>query len=192
MFIQYDQSEYKGVVLLERGLLLEHVLHQRVDLLARHLNLVIESLLLATFLLELDQLVLLVQHRLDPALLDHFSHEIFRLVRLDAQKVAQLAEPDIHVDAADHDNVVLDQSFVEDGVAIAHRDILEILQVLRELLHVCLPNDLPFEHLGKQVVKLVRFTAFITVKNGQKTSLSRSGWRQNRALESTINQLFDL
>ena len=51
------QSEDKSVVLNERWVLLEHVLHESIDLFACFLNLIVEGLLLATLLLELNELI---------------------------------------------------------------------------------------------------------------------------------------
>jgi len=106
-------SEDKGVVLQEGGVLLEHVLHQRVDLLASHTNLVIECLLLTAFFLELNKLVLLVENCLNTPLRYHTSNELLCLINLDAEEVAQLSKADVHIDARDDHDVVLDQGLVQ-------------------------------------------------------------------------------
>ena len=107
-------SEDKSVVLFESWLLLEHVLHQGVDLLACYFNLIVESLLLPSLFFKLDKLILLIKDCLDPTLLDHLCYKVLGLVGLDTQEVAKLAEPDVHVDSADDYNIVLDQRLVQD------------------------------------------------------------------------------
>lgn len=84
------KSEDKCVELFERWLLFKHVFHEGVDLLACNPDLVIERLLLSALFLELDEFVLLVEHRLDSALFDHFGDEVLGLLWLDSQEVAQL------------------------------------------------------------------------------------------------------
>lgn len=80
---------------------------------------------------------------------DHLRHELLRLVRLDSQEVAELVKPDVHVNARDHHNVVLDQGLVKDRVAITHGDVLVVFQLSLEVFDVLAANDLSHEHLGE-------------------------------------------
>jgi len=77
------------------------------------MNLVIECLLLATLFLEFYKLVLLVEHGLNSALLDHVSNNVFGLVSSDAKELSNFFESDIHVDARNNQNIVLNQCLIK-------------------------------------------------------------------------------
>lgn len=92
-------SEDKLVVLVKGGVPANNVLAERVDLLARLTNLVIEGLLLAPLLLKFYEFVFLVEGRLDAALLDHSRNKILSLISRDAEELADLIEANVHVNA---------------------------------------------------------------------------------------------
>ena len=78
------KSEYKSVELLSVRVGLEYVLHQRVNLVARCLDLCIKGLQLLAFFLKLNQFVGLVQYSSDSLFCDHLCYEILSLILFDS------------------------------------------------------------------------------------------------------------
>ena len=85
-------------MLIQRRVLADDIFAQRVNLLARLADLVVEGLLLTALLLELDKLILLIKSRLDATLLHHVCDHIFSLVSGDTKELANLIETNVHVD----------------------------------------------------------------------------------------------
>ena len=91
---------------------------------------------------------------MDAALLNHLCHEVLSLFLVNSQEVAKLIKVNVHVNATDHYDVVLNQGFLKYCVAISHGHVLVILELLEELLNMCLPNDLTNKHFLEEFKEL--------------------------------------
>ncbi len=111
---------------------------------------------------------------MDAALLDHLGYEVLSLFLVNAQEVAKFVKTNVHVDFANHDDVMLDKGLFQHCVAISHGDVLVVLQLLQEILDMTLADDLAYEHFLKQLVKLARLRPLIIVQDGQQSSLLRA------------------
>lgn len=128
-------------MLVQCGVSTDDVLAEGVDLRARFTNLVIESLLLASFLLELHKFIFLVKDGLNTALLHHVCDDILSLLGRDAQELADLLEANVHVDMRDDQDVVLNQRLLKHRVAISCDHVLPSFELVLEIFDVLGPND---------------------------------------------------
>ena len=66
---------------------------------------------------------------------------------MDAKEIAKLDEGNVHVDLAEDADVMFDQCFFKDAVAITVADVLVSLERLLEFSHVISLHNLSHEHL---------------------------------------------
>ena len=172
----YSQSEIKLVEPRQLWMFLENILHQTINILAGNLYLCVVCLLLFAFFFELYKLIGLVKHRLDSLFSNHFSHDFFGLVWSDAKEVSEFSERDVHVNAANDHNVMLDQSSFQNCVAIYSSDILMRFKTTFEILNVLWLDDFSIEHLAKHVIVRVAFNTFFFLQNSQQSGLGWTSW----------------
>ena len=129
---------------------------------------------------------------MDATLFYHFSDEVLCLFLVDTKEIAKLIKVNVHVDATDHDDVVLDQSLLKDCVAISHGDVLMVFQFLEEVFNVRFANDLSNKHLLKKLIELARLGSLIVVQDSYQSCLSWSTRCKYGACDGAVHELIDL
>lgn len=123
-----------------------HVIDHTLDTFTHWANLCIQGLLLAALLFKHHDLVDLVKFTLDRLCCYHVCHKLFGFQGRHSKECAQLLKGDVHVDLADHSDVVLDQSFIKHFVAIPSHDVLVLFKLAFKVLHILLTDYMAHSH----------------------------------------------
>ena len=155
---------------------LENIFLQAINSVTCGFDLGVVRLLLLAFFLELHKFVLLVEYRLNSLFVYHFRDGFLSLVRIDAEEVSEFFEGDIHINATEHDNVVLDQCPLKNSVAICALDVLMPLKTTLEVFHVLLSNDLTVEELVQQLVECQSLDTLLLDEKTHQSCLAWTSW----------------